>query len=233
MGLCFKMYAPENSDFFPPIQAWVGDDCNVKNTGILMFDGFAMYPEYLTDSAILVCPSDMDGKQQFDLGRWNRPDGRGGSRATGSTNPCLLDQLSYFYTGWVFETEWVAEEATNDMSWFFADALATVIGLGSVGDLQNDWTFIDEMGVDHTVFRLREGIERFFIEDINNPSKTAVSQSRVPVMFDKIDLNVEEFNHVPGGGNVLYMDGHMEYVRYPGEFPVSRAWAELVDALDF
>jgi prepilin-type processing-associated H-X9-DG protein len=28
-----------------------------------------------------------------------------------------------------------------------------------------------------------------------------------------------EFNHVPGGCNVLYLDGHVEWVRFPGEYP--------------
>ena len=28
------------------------------------------------------------------------------------------------------------------------------------------------------------------------------------------------FNHVPGGSNVLYMDGHVEFLRYPSKFPV-------------
>ncbi len=26
-------------------------------------------------------------------------------------------------------------------------------------------------------------------------------------------------NHLPGGANVLYMDGHVGYIRYPGAFP--------------
>jgi prepilin-type processing-associated H-X9-DG protein len=34
-------------------------------------------------------------------------------------------------------------------------------------------------------------------------------------------------NHIPGGCNVLYMDGHVEFVRYPGETPVSVAWAKI------
>ena len=79
----------------------------------------------------------------------------------------------------------------------------------------------------------RDGIERFFIEDINSPSETNVAQSEIPVMWDKIDLEVSEFNHVPGGGNVLYMDGHVKFVHYPGDFPTSRAWVELVDVMDF
>ena len=28
------------------------------------------------------------------------------------------------------------------------------------------------------------------------------------------------FNHVPGGGNVLYMDGHVRFIKYPGNFPM-------------
>jgi prepilin-type processing-associated H-X9-DG protein len=27
---------------------------------------------------------------------------------------------------------------------------------------------------------------------------------------------------MPGGGNVLYMDGHTEFVKYPGTFPMSK-----------
>jgi len=28
------------------------------------------------------------------------------------------------------------------------------------------------------------------------------------------------FNHIPGGSNVLYMDGHAEFIRYPTRFPL-------------
>ena len=30
---------------------------------------------------------------------------------------------------------------------------------------------------------------------------------------------IKFFNHVPGGMNVLYMDGHVNFVKYPGEYP--------------
>ena len=36
------------------------------------------------------------------------------------------------------------------------------------------------------------------------------------------------FNHVPGGGNVLYMDGHVEFIKYPGDTPFSRFWASFM-----
>ena len=66
-----------------------------------------------------------------------------------------------------------------------------------------------------TVYRLREGIERFLISDINNPAASAAAQSDVFVMYDWLSVNVQDFNHAPGGCNVLFMDGHVEFIRYP------------------
>ncbi len=68
-----------------------------------------------------------------------------------------------------------------------------------------------------TVYRLREGIERFLITDINNPAASAQAQSTLPIMWDIVSAKIQSFNHVPGGGNVLFMDGHVEFMRYPGK----------------
>jgi prepilin-type processing-associated H-X9-DG protein len=82
-----------------------------------------------------------------------------------------------------------------------------------------------------TLYRLREGIERFLITDINQPAASARAQSSVPVMWDYVAGNrdVSRFNHVPGGANVLYMDGHVEFIRYPGKFPVT-PWNVLMES---
>jgi len=81
--------------------------------------------------------------------------------------------------------------------------------------------------------QLREGIERFFITDINNPAASAKAQSEVPIMFDAWgdDLflggitfpGVGTFNHVPGGCNVLYVDGHVEFVKMGEKFPIKNS----------
>jgi prepilin-type processing-associated H-X9-DG protein len=79
--------------------------------------------------------------------------------------------------------------------------------------------------------RLREGIERFFITDINNPAAAAVAQSSLFVMWDAFagsgtyfqgaqDNPVIRFNHIPGGSNVLYMDGHVEFIKFNSKPPV-------------
>jgi prepilin-type N-terminal cleavage/methylation domain-containing protein/prepilin-type processing-associated H-X9-DG protein len=81
-----------------------------------------------------------------------------------------------------------------------------------------------------TIPRIKEGVQRFFITDINNPAGSAQGQSTIPVMFDAWGNSVNSmanessavltFNHVPGGSNVLYMDGHVEWVRYGAKHPV-------------
>ncbi len=50
-------------------------------------------------------------------------------------------------------------------------------------------------------------------------------------MFDTISSMVKYFNHVPGGANVLYMDGHVEFIRYPGEVPVNQGLALFLGTL--
>ena len=93
-----------------------------------------------------------------------------------------------------------------------------------------------EVGPD-VAYHFREGVERFLITDINNPADGAVAQSEIPALMDvwapsrktadsggNQDSNVsgiQVYNHVPGGSNVLYLDGHAEFVRYGEKFPVT------------
>ena len=77
--------------------------------------------------------------------------------------------------------------------------------------------------------RLRDGIERFFITDINNPGAGARAQSQILVMMDSVSqyggdqpgvrADTARFNHSPGGSNILYMDGHVRFVRWNGGEP--------------
>ena len=85
------------------------------------------------------------------------------------------------------------------------------------------------LGSTSVVRRFRDGIERFLITDINNPAASALGQSALPVMWDTFGSSQFDdsgpanvvFNHIPGGCNVLYMDGHVEFVRYPSKFPIT------------
>lgn len=117
---------------------------------------------------------------------------------------------------------------------------------GSLGDddfpvsgtrvLYNDFWLDDDGNVlPSSIHRLKEGIERFFITDINNPAAGAMAQSELPVMFDAFgdsgiwamggasDAGTNRFNHLPGGSNVLYMDGHTEFIRWGSKVPIANA----------
>jgi len=82
-------------------------------------------------------------------------------------------------------------------------------------DLPPNWAGYGNGG-GNKIYRLREGIERFLITDINNPAASNMAQSTLWVMLDTLGSGPAGvyFNHVPGGCNVLYMDGHVKFRRY-------------------
>ncbi len=120
-----------------------------------------------------------------------------------------------------WDTEGFQLAYDQDFSWtpdtsFFGTTPVTLFGNGGyVGN-----------GGSTTIYQLREGIERFMITDINNPGASAVSQSDLAVMCDELSENLQTYNHVPGGANVLWLDGHVTFQRYPGnKFPSTESSA--------
>ena len=39
------------------------------------------------------------------------------------------------------------------------------------------------------------------------------------------------FNHIPGGANCLYLDGHVEFLRFATDFPCTRAAAVMIGSV--
>ncbi len=94
---------------------------------------------------------------------------------------------------------------------------------------QGDWRDDDGSPLPSSYPRMSEGVERFFITDINNPGASTAAQSTLPVMWDawasSINIHDERggtqlFNHIPGGSNVLFMDGHVRFMRYQEGMPI-------------
>ena len=256
-GLVFKMYANEWNGKFPMCgDEGCIDDCGSWNDGLVSIPhGPAIYPEYLSDMNIYFCPSDSIGADPYLGDRDNNGDGapdgewyvnnpcNSGSPLWGSLDPEEFDDRSYYYVGWTAENDnvyativgatMVAGVLEPDNSYRDRDltnldnAKAAVQGMLGIPGSGNGGLDSD------TIYRLREGIERFMITDINNPAASALAQSELPVMFDSIenpgmDPGYKiEFAHIPGGMNVLYMDGHVEFLKYPGEFPCSVVAAEI------
>jgi prepilin-type processing-associated H-X9-DG protein len=102
----------------------------------------------------------------------------------------------------------------ND-SWVPAPILPTgAAGPSQWSERNNTNSYTLPSGMNATFHRLREGIERFFITDINNPGGSAAAQSELVVMYDEAQMSGGawmRYNHVPGGVNVLFMDGHVAF----------------------
>ena len=263
-GILYKMYAGESkgeryprseADTFPlyDCETLTDTGSSLKMYALNAQIG-AVYPEYLTDPAILVCPSNshitVDDLKNSN-GDWVVTrlcdDGSGGMD---DTKGIRLVMNSYMYTGWVFD-RCGDDDAPMPMVPFssemgsaqFWGATSTVLlkyvmeNELSAADRDIEGMSPNGNGGGDTIYRLREGIERFLITDINNPAASAMAQSEVWIMFDLIPSDARFFNHVPGGANVLYMDGHVEFLRYPGEQPASRLVAKSIgampNALDF
>ncbi|MCC6489696.1 MAG: hypothetical protein IT364_19540 [Candidatus Hydrogenedentes bacterium] len=116
----------------------------------------------------------------------------------------------------------VQEDMNLDGMLQWSDWRMSPEGWNPVNGMKDD----DGSNLPNRYLHLREGMERFFIVDINNPADGAQAQSNIIVMWDAFtspmdnewtgpgDSPVMRFNHVPGGSNVLYMDGHVEFLKY-------------------
>jgi len=264
-GLVFSMYSGESKGgFYPPLELELGCGHRACFAWGPLVD--SVYPEYLTDAAIVFCPSDALDRLENHM----TPDGQltlvnkvHGNRQEGVE---AID-ASYTYVPWVLDR--VSENDPPDFSLRlfmiadmiglsvedsidFAEGPAQLLDMAhslfsamrphyssqdAAGfraemdrDIEVDWGNGNAGG--DTVFRLRQGIERFLITDINNPAASAVGQSNVFVMYDNVAVAAEQFNHVPGGSNVLYMDGHVAFVKYPGPPPVNSKMAAIMHMFD-
>lgn len=76
-------------------------------------------------------------------------------------------------------------------------------------------------GGGNRIYRIKEGNERFMITDVNNPQTGSMAQSTIFGMMDLFGNAgaIPFFNHVPGGCNVLFMDGHVDWVPYVAPAP--------------
>jgi prepilin-type N-terminal cleavage/methylation domain-containing protein/prepilin-type processing-associated H-X9-DG protein len=261
-GLCLKMYANESKGERLPtlmVSAEPRVDCTQPdyplngNIGVFAAGPHVdqVYPEYLTDPSICMCPSDAQQNEEMLY-----------SAATGEMEfhrPCEdsmrgkhLAHASYVYLGYLLDQcdsgdetleleigslsgdfpAQIVEAMTFLMPVFMSSPLTVTEEIAETvhGDLEVAAPNGNAGG--SAVYRLREGIERFLITDINNPGASAKAQSEVFTMFDILSTDVGGFNHVPGGCNILYLDGHVGFERYPndgfGEAPVNEPMANMV-----
>ena len=263
-GLVFKMYGGESpGERFPPgeIELGCGDRPCIAFGPLVS----AIYPEYLTDPAIVFCPSDpadrIENFREQPSGRLTLTDKLDGDGNTGVEG---ID-ASYSYSGHVFDRvdknlvpippllmttiqqlnlnslDPSITEGPAQFIEFLMDLIVDIAPYMLSGDESGFKKVVDDdrtvsagngNGGGDKVYRTREGIERFTITNINDPGASAMAQSNIFIMNDNVSKVVARFNHIPGGSNVLYLDGHVEFVRYPGKPPVDKLSAEYMHLFD-
>ena len=227
LGLMLKMYANEWNGKFPQ---------KVPVMSCYIFEPTAVYPEYLADLHVLFCPSDVE---TFDAVMQPDHDDTWADQITGEFSMDMFrlsGDRSYIYFSWAIPKKW-DEIFDLERDPDILDAYVTLsLDPAPLGEFQpyydRNMEFPDPFvladgTVLTTVYRMREGIERFFITDINNPAGSTEAQSEIALMWDVVMTTPEEFSHIPAGGNVLYMDGHVSFEKYPGDFPMSENFAVI------
>ncbi|MDZ4861482.1 MAG: DUF1559 domain-containing protein [Candidatus Hydrogenedentes bacterium] len=232
IGLVMHMYASESKDKLPPRQTW---KCNGTLGAEMIFRGESVIPDYLDDYNVIWCPS--WSAQASPVARYDHDKGND----NGQVEPCEIGKEPYDYTGFLLLEDInilgplvdtmgsgpggrheEGEYVNTPWGELAAENVAT-FGEASDEDFEVSAAYAGtQAGGGDTIRRLKMGIERFLITDINDPTRTSAASSTVPVLWDHITTASIDFAHVPGGANILYLDGHVQYEKYPGaNFPMT------------
>lgn len=176
----------------------------------LMFTTEGFLPEYLPAPELLVCPS------QVSKGI-----------------PQEFDDACYFYTGYALvERGFIPPggwpflgDVSYPIAYYPFDNVMSVFSdfynrqIASARDFEE--RFVREGEID--IYRLREGVRHGYEntldcvgDDIAKDVK--INTGSIPVLIEWPD-NIHSSERL--GGNVLWLNGHVEWVKYPGRFPMT------------
>jgi len=237
MGLILEIYASENKSKYPPL-------ANIEST--FMWDASALYPEYLDNAFVLACPSDpeYDPKHNFRLTVATTLAKRSWGEVmqpfdAGVVHPDCMGPTSYLYLGYTITNDsesvvlgvysWLdyVMPISNPVSDGWRDCNIDLSSFGFSGS-GNAGTNVSN--------RLSVGVDRYLISDINQIHAGMESGAGIiPVQWDQVSTNLADFNHVPAGANVLFLDGHVEFKRYDkgsSSFPLSAIFSAFIGGIE-
>ena len=269
MGLVFLMFSNEHNGQLPkgsPNFMWGEDNLDVVATltdgqypsqmvrNNYSFNAESIYPDYLTDLAVLVCPSALT-PQGLSKNEWymdatfsedyidpvlytlNDRNFLAPLQGLRPDTECMSSEM-YTYMPYAIATEEQALFLWNELSRRMYTLEEDFMGKSLIVDgfynnstytSFTDYYFNHAPGGGNVYYRTSIDVGRMFIRDINDPGSFAVADSGIPVMFDSVSSRgIVRMNHLPLGGNVLFLDGHVEFRNYKrGDLALSN-----VDVLD-
>lgn len=197
IGIALKMYSAESKGEYLPTVA--------PYEGIWTFDFAAIYPKYVSDLSVFVNPSLPDAAELLNQ-----------LREIESKKPIDYEAISriaarsYSYVGWMVTSD-------EDIR-----VLAKAVqGRKDVVRRQD----LDVGG--RTLHRMKEGVERFLVTDINDPSRSSTEPSTAVVVLETPSEELLR-NRPKPGLNVLYMDGRVEFVPMNQRFPATEGVREVL-----
>ncbi len=243
-------------NYLAPSRSFYPEDL-VRNNYI--FDARQLYPDYMGDLEVLVCPSSIStrdvARDRYFMDETFSQEHINSILYTYEENDVVINRLQglrpapecvtsdmYTYLPYALVTE--------EQALFLWDILSERMYYGerdfmdrsqsldpndpesSQNRRQQNWSEVDERfgddprtkyeerlghapGGGNRFNRLAIGVGKIFIRDINDPGSDYKSDSRIPVLFDTPSKDgFKQFGHMPLGGNVLYLDGHVEFQKY-------------------
>lgn len=231
LGLSLKMYSNESlGEIFPSLSS---------EPGRLMWNVDPVFPDYSPDLAGYVCP---DGKHRKTLLAGSKRDGYRAKLGVDASQ--FVDDHSYIYFGYAL----LDDEDVAAFAEFYKARMAE--GLSVEGDIplsavkSVQWVPYDDSNESYyseeflesvrygSLYQLKEGIERRILEEVlgnkvNDPGASARVQNMIPILIERPG------NHKKAsGGNVLFLDGHVEYIDFPGRWPMTERTIGIIEELD-
>jgi len=258
LGMTFLMFAGEHNGQFPPgspnaVWGEVDTYAGTYGAGVYspqmprnnyIFDAKGLYPDYMDQMGIMVCPSALAGRP-LPKDRWYMDETFSEERIDAtilaSADPdalarvlglrpdceCVTSQM-YTYLPYAIVTERQGLYLWDQLAWRMYNG---EVDFMKDNQILEDWTASTTLsgtqtttdsdvygpapGGGTTYYRLAVNVGRLFISDINNPGNDVESDSTIPVLFDSTsDRGIIKMNHLPLGGNILFLDGHTEFKKY-------------------
>jgi prepilin-type N-terminal cleavage/methylation domain-containing protein len=210
LGLALKMYAGEaRGEAYPPMKLFNCEGEPQPFNAVFKVD--AIMPEYLSDLNVLICPSWAGGGnavETWDAGNTVAPlwEEVPGFSHNGIVEPCEVAVEPYYYYGYGIIDGMFATSGDFDLFGLAVegyleefDEVYDSFGASEASAyVDSEWFFQDEgdeisLNGYGSAFRLRDGISRFYITDINNPSASSVAESQLMVMHDAIGEEPSHF----------------------------------------
>ncbi len=221
MGSIFALYASESP----------GNRYPLKSPHSSSPDIAVLYPDYMNDLQPLICPE----MEDFSIHTESNPEHWYNEDGTPQLETLRREaDGSYAYFGFAIPNNaWLVP--VGFIRPLLEQAFATL-------DEDADWTNHPSPDVQNaTLYRLHTGVEQVLAKEGHLAETVPGGVSRLAVMWDNlstplnptamapgVQVSLSILNHDPGGSNVLFLDGHVEFVEYSsGRFPVTEEYASI------